>query len=324
MTNDVNFRVLKAQLSKANVIFKSQDGLSKFYFNKCSDSKEFNTRLDLLFDAFSNELRLNLSDLDSTKSKENYLEFILQEFVTLEEKIGDNPDFTKPSSDGDSKRSLDSSYITIRNSDIQDLINCFNCQKNTILQSIKLIKRCRHKFTDRSKKEKLIDGSWADELQEFYPFYMRLKVELSNVNTIEERITYLKKYRKEIAIQFKEKGMDFYGSPLNLYFEARLDCLKDLLHSQNLFDRSSSNIKWIGQKIDLIELVLSLDLLKVVVFMDGNLISRKELCSRFEHFFNLPPINDLDSRIHKLKTRSNGVQFLDQLKESCKRFLNEE
>lgn len=124
-------------------------------------------------------------------------------------------------------------------------------------------------------------------------------------------------------------SINLFNSPLNLFFEFRIDSLKDLLISSKFNPDSKpkskeQSLKWTGAKVDLIELILSLDLLKVVEFIDGSPISRKELFSRFEHFFNLPPINDLDSRIHKLKIRSSGAQFLDQLKEGCKRFLNDE
>jgi hypothetical protein len=174
------------------------------------------------------------------------------------------------------------------------------------------------------KKVKSYSDSWIDECREFYPFFMRLKDELSHINSLSDRITHLKKSRKEIALEFSEKNKDFYESPLNLYFEARLDCLKDLLHFQDMLISNSSSMIWSGQKSDFIELVLSLKLSDVIELKDGSQITRKNLFRQFESFLGMEHINDLASRIHKLKSRSNTTPFLDELKKNCDRFLNDE
>ncbi len=174
------------------------------------------------------------------------------------------------------------------------------------------------------KKAKFSNDSWLDEHREFYPFFMRLKDELSHIDSISDQITYLKQSRKELVLEFSEKNKDFYESPLNLYFEARLDCLKDLLHFQNMLVKNSSNMVWSGQKSDFIELVLSLKLSDVIGLKDGCQITRKNLFRQFESFLGMEPINDLASRIHKLKSRSNTTPFLDELKENCDHFLNDE
>ncbi len=126
-------------------------------------------------------MRLNLSNLKLVDEREDYLEYVLQIFVALEEKIGENPNFIKSLSQDESRQDSDFTYVTIKNSDILDLINYFNYQKNTILKAIKLIKRCRFKFTDKFKKGLIIDTSWKDELQEFYRFFMSFKDELSSI-----------------------------------------------------------------------------------------------------------------------------------------------
>ncbi|MCZ4693777.1 hypothetical protein DWB61_09810 [Ancylomarina euxinus] len=313
MIKDSSLMALENELSKANITFQNKNGLSKLFFNDYADSNEFKKSLDNLYDAFSNALRLTLSKLKSTDDREVHLEYVLQIFVALEEMIGENPNFINSFPLEESKEDSDSKYITIKNSDIFDLINYFNHQKDTILKSIKLIKRCRHKFTDRSKREKFYSDSWKDELREFYPFFMRFKDEMSNINTRQGRIIYLKKSRKEIAAEFSKKNMDFYGSPLNLYFEARLDCLKDLLHSPLISENTHSNIKWKASVTDFLEMALAISQSGSIQKLDGKEMPRKEFINQLSQFFNMGKISETESRIHKLISRVNNTSFLQRL-----------
>ena len=313
MFKDSSLVALENELSRADITFQNKNGLSKLIFNDYEDSKEFQKSLDNLYNAFSNALRLNLSNLKSLDDREDYLEYVLQIFVALEEKIGENPNFIKSLSQEDSKEDADFTYLTIKNTDIFELINYFNHQKGIILKSIKLIKRCRHKFTDRSKRIKFYSDSWKDELQEFYPFFMRFKDEMSNISSIQDRITYIKKSRKEIAAEFTKKGIDFYGSPLNLYFEARLDCLKDLLHVPLISENKLSNIKWKASVTDFLEMAFAISQSGSVHKIDGKELPRKEFINQLSEFFNMGQISEAESRIHKLISRVNNTPFLQSL-----------
>lgn len=323
MTKEINFIALKDELCKAEVIFKNKDGLSNLYFNGYSNPNDFKRKLENLYLNFSTELCLNLSELAVTDSCLHYLELILKNFVRLEEKLGSNLTVVNSPLDISNKTDLDPAYICSKLSDVSDLVSYFCFQKNIILESIELIESYRVKYRRNTNEY------WKDVFKDFFPHYCRMKEQLFEIDLIQDNIQFLTDQRKELELVFQEKGLNLFDSPFNLFFEFRIDCLKDLLIKSKLNQDLKPKLKepalkWTGAKTDLIELVLSLDLLKVVELDNGSHISRKELFKRFELFFNLTPISDLDSRIHKLKSRSNKTSFLDQLKEYCNRFFNGE
>ncbi|RZT93568.1 RteC protein [Ancylomarina subtilis] len=320
MIKNSSLVALENELSKANVVFKDEGGLSTLYFNNFSNPNDFKEKLDSLYLNFSKELSQNLRGLTARDSRLHHLELVLRIFVSLQEKLGSNLTLLNSPVEVSTKNEIAATCICSKISDVQDLISYICFQKNTILESIRLIKTYRLKFRKNANEY------WKDVFKDFYPYYCRLKEQLSEIGLIQDRIQFLKDQRKELEIVFQEKGVNLFDSPLNLFFEFHIDGLKDLYFSSKLNPTSKpieQHLKWSGDKVKFIELILSLDLLKVVEFMDGSPISRKELFRRFEIFFDLPHINDLGSRIHKLKMRSNTTPFLDELKENCNRFLND-
>ncbi len=323
MIKDSSLKALENELSRANVVFKNEGGLSTLSFNRFSNPHDFREKLEIQYASFSKELSFNLKELATAEYKLQHLELILRIFVSLQEKMGSNLTVVNSPVKDTIKNQIDPTCICTKLTDVPDLISYFCSQKNTILESIRLIKTYRLKFRRNTNEY------WKDVFKDFYPYYCRLKDELSEIDLIEDKMSYLKDERKKLEQVFQEKGINLFDSPLNLFFEFRMDSLKDLFISSKLNPTSKANpkeqpLKWTGDKVKFIELILSLDLLKVVEFVDGSPISRKELFRRFELFFDLPHINDLGSRIHKLKTRSNTSPFLDELKESCDRFINDE
>lgn len=314
---------LENELSKTNILFKDEGRLSALHFNGFSNPNDFKGKLESLYLNFSKELSQNLRELTTTDSRLHHLELILRIFVSLQAKLGSNLTVVNSPLDIAVKSEVDPACICTKLTDVPDLISYFCSQKNTILESIRIVKTYRLKFRKNSNEY------WKDVFKDFYPYYCRLRDELSEIDLIENKMQFLKDQRKKLELVFQEKGINLFDSPLNLFFEFRIDGLKDLFISSKLNPASKPNLKeqalkWTGDKVNFIELILSLDLLKVVEFMDGSPVSRKELFRRFEIFFDLPHIKDLASRIHKLKTRSNTSPFLDELKDNCDRYLNDE
>jgi hypothetical protein len=321
MIRDSSLMALENELSMANIVFKNEGGISTLHFNSFSNPNDFKDNLKILYLNFSKELSQNLKGLTTRDSRLHHLELILRIFVSLQEKLGSNLTVLNPLLDISIKTKVDPTCICTKISDVPDLISYFCFQKNTILELIKLIKTYRLKFRKNPNEY------WKDIFKDFYPYYCRLKDELSEIDLPQDKIQFLKDQRKKLEIVFQEKGINLFDSPLNLFFEFRIDGLKDLFISSKLNPVSKPKeqpLRWKGEKVNFIELILSLDLLKIVVFMDGSSVSRKELFRRFEIFLELPHINDLDSRIHKLKTRCECTPFLDELKENCNRYLNDE
>jgi hypothetical protein len=143
---------------------------------------------------------------------------------------------------------------------------------------------------------------------------MRIKVELSNFVSVKDKIDYLQKFRKQSVDDFNMKGINFSNSPLNLYLETLIDSLEELaLSNVNIANEGVKMLMWAGTKTDFLELMLALDLARVIKDDKSNLITRKELIKRFEVFFNIEPIPDPESRINKLKHRASSISFFDSL-----------
>ncbi|RXQ97422.1 hypothetical protein EO244_00605 [Ancylomarina salipaludis] len=322
MIKDSSLMALENELSKTDIVFKNEGGISTLHFNSFSNPNDFKGKLERLYLNFSKELSQNLKELTTGDSRLHHLEMILRIFVSLQDKLGSNLTVLNSPQEITVKSEVDPTCIYTKITDVPDLISYFCFQKNTILESIRLIKTYRLKFRKNSNEY------WKDILKDFYPHYCRLRDELSEIVLIEDKMQFLKDQRKRLDLVFQEQGINLFDSPLNLFFEFRIDALKDLYISSKLNPDSRPKpieqpLKWIGDKVNFVELILSIDLLKVVEFVDGSPVSRKELFRRFEIFFDLLHINDLGSRIHKLKMRCECTSFLDKLKEACERFLND-
>lgn len=321
MIKNSSLMALENELSKADIVFKNEGGISTLHFNTFSNPNDFKVKLESLYLNFSKELSQNLKGLTTRDSRLHHLELILRIFVSHQDKLGSNLTVVNSPLDIAAKSKVDPTCIYTKITDVPDLISYFCFLKNTILESIRLIKTYRLKFRKNSNEY------WKDVFKDFYPHYCRLRDALSEIFLIEDKMQFLKDQRKRLDLVFQEQGINLFDSPLNLFFEFHIDGLKDLFISSKLNPVSKpkeQSLKWKGDKVNFVELILSIDLLKVVVFMDSSPVSRKELFRRFEIFFDLPHINDLDSRIHKLKTRCECTPFLDELKENCIRYLNDE
>ena len=165
--------------------------------------------------------------------------------------------------------------------------------------------------------------SWESIWSEFEPFKSRLIEDLGTVNTIQEKILFLKKERKRLDSELSKLGFDLYKPPISLFFDNSFIFLNDsLLSSNEKKNTKKSNLKWSADTTHFLELIVALDQSKSISLIDNGRLSRKELISQLCAFFNIEPISNYESRIHKLKIRSNKTPFLDKLKEVFTLFSN--
>lgn len=327
MIKEVDFLALKEELSEATIAFEKVDDSYKFYFNRYDSYQNFRSHLTDLYYKYSKELRDNISTLKTRQEIEIYLEIHIRLFELLKDQVDEgftlenfhhNPKIV-------SKKNTTIPYIKHSPSELAELMKFFKYQKRIIKKSIKQIKSCKSKFTSNTKSINIPEKSWKDNLQEFYPAFMKIKSELYAIKSINEKMEYIQKTREQLVAEYLDKGLDFYNSPLNLYFEACIDCLKSLSYSCHLHsDKPVYPLKWMATTSDFLELTLSLDQSKSLGMLDETVLSRKELIKQLGEFLNVDPVSDPESRIHKLTVRANRTPFIDRLKKVFILFSNGE
>ncbi|WP_130308493.1 RteC domain-containing protein [Ancylomarina subtilis] len=315
MIKEVNFIALRNELSLATIAFEKDIDTYKVYFNSHENYEDFKNYLSQLYFEFVNDLRSYISQLSSDSEKIIYLKMLQHIFELLKEQIGDQPNIEQLPGNTRivSKVNSTVSCVYVDPNDLSRLVKYFKFQKKIIKKLIKLIKNYREQYSNCLSSICTKNNSNNDCDQRSYARFMRLKNEISGIESIPDKIDYLKKTRRQFESEFIKKGDDFYGSPLSLYFETTLDCLKDLSHLNEKSSIKTSNIKWKANTADFLELALALDQSNSFERKDGGELSRKELISQLSCFFNMDQISEHESRIHKISTRLNNTSFLQKL-----------
>jgi len=327
MIKDSSLMALKEQLS-TDIIFFEEDGRDLIlHFKEQISFKEFQENLESLYYDFAKEHSSNLRCLEHVNEMDLYFKMLINVFELLYSKIGMQPNFVSLYRNfiKGSNRHLKISGIRACVDELEQVIDYLQFQKKIIWMAIELTFCSMKESVYRGVTPKDHSLSWESIWLIFEPFKSRLIEDIGNIISINEKIQFIKKERKRIDSKLLKKGVDSYKPPISLFFDTFFITLNDMQLSFNEnHPTNCSNIKWSGKIAEFIEIVLSFKLSGVIELKDGSLISRKELFRHFERFFNLPPINDLDSRIHKLKSRSNTNPFLDKLKKNCEDYLHDE
>lgn len=327
MIKEVEFLAFKKELTEATIVFEIVADSYVFHFNGYNNFQDYRTHLTHLHYKFCKETSDNISVLKTNNEIDIHLEMHVCLFELLKDQVDERSDVDNflRNTKIITKGSTAVPFISHKPSDLAELMRFLKFQKRIIKVIIKQLKSSQNKYALSNKPTDLIRKSWRDNFQEFCPVSMKIRGELHAIKSISDKISHIQKTREHLVADDLAKGIDFYDSPLNLYFESCIECLKSLSNTNKEADEKSvSSLKWTASKSDFIELVLSLKLSKAIESKDGSQLSRKKLFRQFESFLNIEPIQDVGSRIHKLKYRSNSSPFLDRLKEYCNRFFNNE
>jgi len=318
MIKDSSLMALKEELSTA-IIFFEEDGRDlNLHFNEQVNFKQFQENLEHLYHEFATEHRFNLRQLEHPGEIELYFKMLINVFDLLKNKIGIQPNFVSPHRNNmkDSNGNLEISCIHACADELDQMIIYFGFQKKIIGMAIELIYCSMKEPVYRGVDSTVNSKSWESIWFEFEPFKSRLIEDLGNISCVQEKMQFLKKERKRIDSELRKIGIDSYKPPISLFFDTTFICLNDLLLSSKGWSSAiSSNLKWTAQTVDFLELILALDQSLSLSLTNGNPVSRKELISQLSAFFNIGPISNYESRLHKFKTRTNKTPFLDKLKE---------
>ncbi|MCT4646840.1 MAG: RteC domain-containing protein [Carboxylicivirga sp.] len=336
-----NFLNLKAELSSAIVWIEKENGVYNLYFNNHSGFYEFKHHLNHLYYEFVNEVRCNLMRFKSSDEAVVYVDMLIHMFEILDEQIGIFPDFEVRHKNSKLLSSISKKEFCIHNNseDLHKLIIYFKYQKKIINKSIKFtcnlihINRQEHHFKNN------IVASWQDELKEFYPEMTRIKNVMHQINNISDRIDYLYNERKRLQDDYAKKNYDLYTSPINFFFESRIDCLKDVLilndgkrefegikpsvdnkHESKLDCKNIKGFQWTESKAALVELIYALYYSNALTPENGSI---KELAKVFEFLFNVK-LGEIYHIFHELKNRKlEPAKFIDSLKSAFLIKINE-
>ena len=327
MIKDSSLMALKEELSTA-IIFFEEDGRDlNLHFNEQVNFKEFQENLEHLYHEFAIEHRLNLRQLEHPGEIDLYFKMLINVFDLLKNKIGIQPHFVSPhrKSMKDSNGNFEISCIHACADELEQMITYFQFQKKIIGMAIELIYYSMKEPVYRGVDSTVNSKSWESIWLVFDPYKSRLIEDLGNINSIEEKIIYLKKERKRIDSELGKIGVDTYKPPISMFFDTTFICLNDLLVSfKEVPSANTSTLKWTGNTSDFLEWMVAFDQSNCVSMLDDLALSRKELIKQFGQFLNIDPISDPESRIHKLITRVDRTPFLDGLKKVFILFSNGE
>ncbi|MDE5417605.1 RteC domain-containing protein [Labilibaculum sp. DW002] len=330
MIQEDNFLNLKAELCNATIALEKIESGYKIYFNNYSDYRDFECHLGTLYYEFINEVRNNLISFKIDKEAEIYLEMLLHVFEILDEQIKVCPDLVSPHTNVKIVSKSNSKLSCIHSSFdyFSEMMAYFQFQKKIINKSRKFIltyqKKCKKSFNKVKKYQ-----SWKDELKEFYPEMARVKDKTNKFSLLPEKIKYLQKEKRNLSKQFQKEGKNLYSSPLNFFFESRIECLKDLLLDQDDISKLNQNLrlnedsqieksnshqlKWTESKTALVELIYGLHSSKSI--NDGK-EGIKRIAQLFESMFDID-LGDVYHTFSEVRNRKiEQTKFLDLLKDS--------
>ena len=335
MIRDDNFLKLKEALCKATIAFeKNKDGY-KIYFNNYSDYNEFECQLTSLHYNFINEVRNNIIKLNIDKESGIYLDMLLHIFEIFDEQIQTCSDFVSPHNNVKivSKNNSKLSCIPCSFNDFSEMMAYFQYQKKIIHKSIKFILTSRDKCKKSFIKKEDIQ-SWETELLLFYPEMLRLKDAMNRIPKIRDKILYLQEERTHLCKEYQKKGKDIYSSPINLFFESRIESMKDLLLCIDLRNERGdlrnesfankdiafepeavgiSKLKWTESKTALVELIYSLHSSNSI---NEGRVEIKRMTQMFEFVFDID-LGDVYHTFTEIRNRKiEQTKFIDLLKDS--------
>jgi hypothetical protein len=335
------FNNLRIELSNAIIAFGSSETGSNIHFNGHDSFLEFKKNLNKLYCDFLEEIRGNLSTLQSEREKHIYLEMLLHVFEILDDQNNSIPDFVMPHRNAKMVSQNNSNLTCIHTNpdDLTRLLSYFQLQKKIIRKSIKFIEvfNSSHK---KNFKNGFILKSCAEELKEIYPLVFDLKSKLGPIKSISGKIELLQQQKISMFERMEEEGKETFLIILKFFFEIILDCMKDLLvieqdilkapndHSGKTETRCEEGgktekrvkIQWLESKAALTELIYALHASNAI---DAN-CGIKELATAFESIFNMD-MGDIYHTYHELKNRKlEPAKFIDSLKSTFIRKIEKE
>ena len=337
---DKKLLLLRDELSKSIASFERKDkGDYNIFFNNSLGCQEFKDNLNHLYYEFIKEVQENLLGFKFDKEIQIYLEMLLHLFDLLDEQIGTYPDFVTPNRNAKmiSRINTEVTCIHINPDDLNQLLIYFQHQKKIIRKSIKFIQVFKEKCSNELRKVDSDVLGWKDELKEFYPEMTRIKNELNQIGNISDIIDFLYKERDRLNLEYQKKNRSLYTSPINFFFESRIECFKDVLVLANKNEdkvskqetqqvtlsenKKISGFKWTESKAALVELIYAIYYSNA---LDRGNSSIKELAELFEYFFDIE-LGNIYHIFHELKYRKlEPAKFIDSLKSAFLRKIEEE
>jgi len=280
---------------------------------------------------FIKEVRNNLTSCETDNEADIYLEMLLHVFEILDGRIKANPDFMqslnkiKIVSESNSKQSC----IHFSCDNFLELLAYFQYQKRIIYKSLQFIRVIQEQRKKIQSNDNIFAISWRNELKEFYPTMTRIKDKTNKFSLLSEKIKYLQKERRNLSKQFQKEGKDLYSSPLNFFFESRIECLKDSLlvlvdvpvanENRRFIDDSKfqsincDRLKWTESKTALVELIYALHSSQSI--NEGRVEIRK-VAQIFENIFDVD-LGDVYHTFSEIRSRKiEQTKFLDHIKDS--------
>lgn len=335
---DKKLLLLRVELSKSIISFERKvEGGYNVFFNNSSGFQEFKGNLNHLYYEFIKEVQENLMELDSLNEGQIYLEMLIHLFELLDEQIGTYPDFVNLHRNTRmvSKTNKRVTCIHTNPDDLNQLLIYFQHQKKIVKKCVKFIQIFKEKCVIQVHLKESSVTSWIDELKDFYPEMTRIKNQMSQMEELSSRIQYLENERAKLHLEYQERQLSLFSSPINFFFESRLECMKDLLVFENKNNiksckgvqshlpdmRNETSFNWKESKAAMVELIYAIYYSNAVNKGDGGI---KDLAGKFEQLFEID-LGDIYHVFHELKNRKlEATKFLDNLKESLIRKMQEE
>lgn len=343
MIKDDKFLKLRSELSKSVVVIEKRNNGYNLCFDCNSNYQVFRQNLGHLHHELLKEISDNLLIHNFSDEVKMYMEMILQGFEMLDEQIMSLNNF-RFYLNGDKvavQSDLKPYQVTISMTDFQDLLACLDYEKKIIHQSRKFIASFLDGFKKYKGKNKPLILSWQDELKDFYPYMIWCKDELSHHLKLRAKINFLRRERIALHKELKKQGKDLYSSPLNFFFEVRIECIKDLLVRAKAekkkgkrvdkepdevgIDKRSINsdipmLKWTASKISLVELIYGLYCSESI---EEGRAGIKNISELFETMFGIE-LGDIYHIFAEIKNRKiNPTKFLDQLTKALNKKISE-
>lgn len=319
MIIEKSFNDLKNELLKTIIDLNKDVNTDEKY----SGTDEYEKFLNELYFDFVQEVRDNLITIKEEKARNTYLESLLNMLVHLNGQKFFRFLLQKENALVN-KNQIQPEFI-FNNEQVFALI--LKMSQKSIVKDLmdfleKLLKGEPEHYLSVSKSK-----CWQEEVQEDYPEITRIKGELSTINTISGQLLYLQKERKRMAEIYRREGIDLYRSPINFFFESRIDCLKEIgiqfkpLHTVDTAQKgedsdqvfSDTGLRWLAKKSDLVEVIYGLYHSGAI---DKNKISIQELASALGQLFSID-LNDVYRTYSEIRSRKLvQIKFLDHMK-SC-------
>ncbi|MDQ2178580.1 RteC domain-containing protein [Marinifilum sp. D714] len=334
MIVEENFNCLKNELLKT--ISELNKELKAGY--TYSSPEEYEKFLNGLFFDFIKEVRDNLNQIKEEKQRQTYLESLSKVFAHLNEQVCFGRMLYKE------KQSCMNGGASPKEANFEEeqfvILVLKMAQKPIVKDALDFLKG----LSNAAKREHYLGNShpksWQEERQEFAPVISRIKSELSVITSIRKQMSYLKQERKSLAENYRKEGIDIYNTPLNEFFEARIESLKDAYfilkgevqaehgkmdsfdpeNGVNLQTPMHEHLQWIATKSDLVELVYG-------IYHSGavrkNRISIQDLALALGNLFKVD-LNDVYRTFLEIRNRKLvQIKFLDQMKSSLQNKIHE-